>query len=165
MTQQNLKLEDVCQLERLYERTIPHAFLDENQHVNVQFYVHLVERGLVELFRRVGLGDLYVAADEIGNFALEQHVRYLAELLLNDQVGVHIRLIDLTPKRAHLLGFIVNDTRGELAATIEVVMMNVDMKLRRGRPFPPAAKAELDALLGQHLNLPWEAPVCGVMRA
>ena len=165
MTQRNLKLEDISQLDRLYGRTIPQAFLDENRHVNVQYYIHLVEQSLIELFRRVGLGDAYAAADEIGNFALEQHVRYLAELLLDDRISVYVRVIDLSSKRAHFMGFIVNDTRRELAATLEVVMMNVDMVLRRGAPFPPAAKARLDALLERHRKLTWTAPVCGVMRA
>ena len=72
-------------------------------------------------------------------------------------------LIDLSPKRAYCMGFLVNDSREELASTVEVVMMNVDTQLRRGRPFPPAAKAKLEALLQQHRKLPWTAPVCGVM--
>lgn len=158
-------LDEIRQLDRLYKTTIPQAFLDENRHVNVQYYVHLVERGLSELFRRVGLGERYAAADEIGNFALEQHIRYLAELLLHDQVGVYIRLVDLSPKRAYFIGFLVNDSREALAATVEVVMMNVDIGRRRGAPFPSAAKEQLDALLTAHRNLPWQAPVCGVMRA
>ncbi|MDE2854168.1 MAG: thioesterase family protein [Chloroflexota bacterium] len=165
MTQFQTKLEDIRQLDRLFERSIPPAFLDENRHVNVQYYVHLIEQGIVAFFQRVGLGEAYAAADEIGNFALEQHIRYLAEILVDDRVSVYIRLIDLSPKRAYFMGFLINDTREELASTVEVVMMNVDMKLRRGRPFPPAAKTELDALLQQHRNLPWTAPVCGVMRA
>lgn len=165
MTQVSTTLDEIRLLDRVYAMTIPNAFLDENRHVNVQYYVHLVERGLGEVFRRVGLGERYAAADDIGNFALEQHIRYLSELLLNDQVSVYIRLIDLTPKRAYFMGFLVNDAREALAATVEVVMMNVDIALRRGAPFPPAAKARLDALLATHRELPWAAPVCGVMRA
>ena len=165
MTRIHTTLSEIRQLDRAYEMTIPESFLDENQHVNVQYYVHLVERGLGEIFRRVGLGEPYAAADEIGNFALEQHIRYLAEILVNDQVAVHIRLVELSPKRAYFMGFLVNDSRAELAATVEVVMMNVDIALRRGTPFPPAAKEQLDALLAKHQKLPWLAPVCGVMRA
>ncbi|MCY3866722.1 MAG: thioesterase family protein [Chloroflexi bacterium] len=157
-------LAEIRQLQRAYETTIPQAFMDENQHVNVQYYLHLVERGLGEIFRRVGLGERYAAADEIGNFALEQHIRYLAELLQDDQVSVHIRLVDLSPKRAYFLAFLLNDTREELAATVEVVMMNVDIARRRGTPFPSAAKANLDALLARHSGLRWDPPVCGVMR-
>ncbi|MCY3978574.1 MAG: thioesterase family protein, partial [Chloroflexi bacterium] len=105
------------------------------------------------------------AADEIGNFALEQHIRYLAEILVDERVSVYIRLVELSPKRAYFMGFLVNHSRAELAATVEVVMMNVDIARRRGAPFPPAAKEQLDALLAKHQKLPWPAPVCGVMRA
>ena len=50
-------LAEIRQLDRVHKTTIPREFLDENQHVNVQYYVHLVERGLGEIFRLVGLGE------------------------------------------------------------------------------------------------------------
>ncbi len=158
-------LAEIRQLERHYQTIIPREFLDENQHVNVQYYVHLVERGLGEIFQRVGLGELYAAADEIGSFALEQHIRYLAELLAEDRVSVYIRLVETSPKRAYFIGFLVNDSREELASTVEVVMMNVDITRRRGAPFPAKAKAKLDALLSEQNKLLWAPPLCGIMRA
>ncbi len=158
-------LAEIRQLELAHRQTIPAAFLDENQHVNVQFYVHLVEKGLVAVFERAGLGEVYAAADEHGNFALEQHIRYLAEILLDEQVSVYIRLLELTPKRAYFMGFVINDTREQLACTVEVVQMNVDIRQRRGAPYPPAGKAALQAMHARHTALGWAAPVCGVMRA
>ena len=89
------------------------------------------------------MGAIYAAADEFGNFALEQHIRYLAEILVDDRVGVYIRLIALTPKRGYFMGFLINETRAQLAATVEVVMMNVDMRSRRGAAFPQPAQARL----------------------
>ena len=158
-------LSEIRQLDLAHEQTISPDYLDENQHVNVQYYVHLVERGLGTIFDRVGLGAVYASALEFGNFALEQHIRYFAEILVDERISVFIRMIELTPKRAYFIGFLVNETRAHLAATVEVVMMNIDMKQRRGTPFPPAPKAKLEALLAAHQALPWEAPVCGVMRA
>ena len=165
MSRMTTTLAEVRQLDSAYERRIPRGYLDENDHVNVQYYLRLVEKGLGAVFQQVGLGQVYAAADVYGNFALEQHIRYLAELLVDDCVSVHIRLIELSPKRAYFMGFLVNATREELAAVVEVVMMNVDMSRRRGAPFPPEAYAGLAALLAQHEQLPWRAPVCGVMRA
>ena len=158
-------LSDIRQLEPMYELKIPADFLDENDHVNVQYYLHIVERGLGRLFDIVGLGSVYAAAELYGNFALEQHIRYLAELLVDEQVIVYIRLIQLSPKRAYLMGFLVNCTQDQLAAIVEVVMMNVDMRTRRGAAFPERPYAQLEALLARHERLPWPAPICGVMRA
>ena len=157
-------LAEVRQLEKYHERKIPGEFLDENDHVNVQYYLRLVEEGLGAVFHQVGLGQIYAAADPYGNFALEQHIRYLAEILVDDRVSVYLRLIDLSPKRAYFMGFLVNDTRQQLAAVVEVVMMNVDMSQRRGAPFPSAPQARLAEMLARHERLPWRAPVCGVLR-
>lgn len=158
-------LSEIRQLERAYELTIPGDFLDENSHMNVQYYLQIVERGLGCVFENVGLGELYAAAETYGNFALEQHIRYLAEILVDDRVSVHIRLLELTAKRCHFMGFLVNETRNQLAAVVELVMMNVDMRQRRGAPFPAAAYAQLQAMLAAHRQLSWQAPVCGVMSA
>lgn len=158
-------LVEVRQLDKSYERTIPSAFLDENDHVNVQYYLRLVEKGLGAVFHQVGLGQMYAAADPYGNFALEQHIRYFAEILVDDRVGVYLRLIELSSKRAYFMGFLVNDTREQLAAIVEVVMMNVDMSHRRGAAFPAAPYARLSKMLARHERLSWPAPVCGVLRA
>jgi len=165
MPKTQASLNDIRQLERMHQQRIPSAFMDENSHMNVQFYVHVAELGLGEFLRRVGLGELYAAADKFGNFALEQHIRYYAEILTGDQVSVHARLIDVSPKRCYVICFLINDTREQLAATVEVVMMNIDMTRRRGAPFPQEAKVALDILQARHRGLRWEAPVCGVMRA
>ena len=165
MSRIQTSLAEVRQLDPVYRLKIPPDFLDENEHVNVQYYLHLVERGLGEVFDRVDLGEVYSAADTFGNFALEQHIRYLAEILVDDTVCVHIRLLQLTDKRAYLMGFLVNDTREQLAATVELVMMNVAIVTRRGAPFPADARLRLAELLERHENLPWTAPTCGVMSA
>ncbi len=156
---------EIRQLDKFYERTIPSAFLDENDHVNVQYYLRLVEKSLGAVFQQAGLGQIYAAAEPFGNFALEQHIRYLAEILVDDQVAVYIRLIELSPKRAYFMGFLVNETREQLAAVVEVVTMNVAMSQRRGAPFPAAPHAWLSEMLARHEQLAWPAPVCGVMRA
>ena len=165
MSRVDTTLQQVRQLERACAMTIPRAFLDENSHVNVQYYLHLVELGLGKVFEQIGLGRVYAEADKFGNFALEQHIRYFAEILLDERVAVHTRLVQLTAKRAYFMGFLVNDTRDQLAAIVEVVMMNVDMTARRGAPFPAAPYARLEALLESHERLPWPPPVCGIMRA
>ena len=52
-------LSEIRQLDLAHEQTISPDYLDENQHVNVQYYVNLVERGLSNIFDRVGLGAVY----------------------------------------------------------------------------------------------------------
>ena len=165
MSKFKVSLDEIRQLERQFRQTIPAAFMDENQHMNVQYYLRLAERGIGSIYRQAGMGDLYQRADAYGNYALEQHVRYFAEVLEDDLVSVYVRLIGLTPKRTYLMGFLVNESREQLAASVEVVAMNVNMTLKRGAAFPPAVFENLQRLLTEHQRLPWDAPTCGVMRA
>ena len=109
--------------------------------------------------------DDYMREHNYGNFALEQHLRYFAEIHIDDEVSLHVRVVGLSPKRQHLIGFIVNDTRDQLSATVEVVGMNIDMTQHRGAPFPPDVMAKFKAILAKHSQLDWDAPLCGVIKA
>ncbi len=162
---QIITLEQIRQLDKATTRTIPELFRDENGHMNVQYYVHLFEGGVWHLLQRIGMTEDYLQAHQMGNFALEQHLRYLAEIHIGDTVSVYVRVVGLSPKRQHIIGFIVNDTREQLAATVEAVGMNIDMRQRRGAPFPKDVKAKFDALLEMHSKLDWDAPICGLMQA
>jgi acyl-CoA thioester hydrolase len=76
---------------------------------------------------------------------------------------VYIRVLGRSAKRVHYMMFMVNLTRGTLAATFECVNSFADLKLRRTAPYPPEIAARIDVLLTDHRALNWDAPVCGVM--
>lgn len=156
-------LEQVRQLDKAYTREIPESFRDENDHMNVQYYVHLFEGGVWWMLQEVGMDATYLRIHQIGNFALEQHLRYFAEIHIGDEVSIYMRLVGLSEKRTHFLGFIVNEARNNLSATVEAIGMNIDMRNRHGAPFPPEPKSKLDDMLATHDALSWEPPVCGVM--
>ena len=164
MSRYSVSLDEIRQLDRQFQQTIPAEYMDENRHMNVQYYLRVVEGGISAFYIQAGMGDLYERADLYGNYALEQHIRYFAEVLQGDLVSVYVRLLDLSPKHAHFMGFLVNETREQLAASVEAIAMNVDMKIKRGAPFPSEVFSNLEQILNAHQSLPWEAPACGVMR-
>ena len=157
-------LDQVRQLTAMHQETVPADYMDENGHMNVRYYFELAERAYNAFYASLGLGKIYASADVYGTFALEQHVRYFAEIMAGDEVSVHVRLAALSPKRSYKIGFLVNDTRDQLAAMVETVAMNIDMRKRRGAPFPAEPMAALTELLSRHQSLDWAAPVCGIMR-
>jgi acyl-CoA thioester hydrolase len=91
-------------------------------------------------------------------------VRYLAECRVGDVVNVRGRMIGRSAKRIHFMLFMVNETNGMLAATIETLGAHADMKLRRTSPYPTPIAAQIDALIMESEKLDWEAPVCGAIR-
>jgi acyl-CoA thioester hydrolase len=145
---------------------IPTSYLDEMGHMNVMWYTHLFSRGVWGLFQRIGFTPEYMQAHQAGSFALELHVRYLAEVRAGQHVTLRTRALGRTPKRIHYLHFLTIDERdGALSATGEIVSAHVDMTIRRQSPFGEPIAAAFDELLTAHRALPWEAPVCGTMHA
>lgn len=61
--------------------------------------------------------------------------------------------------------FMVNEFAQTLAATVEIVATHVDLSVRRTAPFLDETAFRLDAILAEHGQLGWDAPVCGAMSA
>jgi acyl-CoA thioester hydrolase len=58
----------------------------------------------------------------------------------------------------------VNETRGVLSSTFECVNAHADLTIRRTAPYPAHIAAQIDALIGEHNRLDWQAPTCGAMK-
>ena len=145
---------------------IPTSYLDEMGHMNVMWYTHLFSRAVWGLFDLIGFTHEYMQTNQAGSFALELHVRYLAEVKAGQHVTLRTRALARTPKRIHYQHFMTIDEHDDvLSATGEIVSAHVDMNVRRQSPFPPALADAFDRLLTQHTALTWPAPVCGTMRA
>lgn len=146
-----------------YQTTIPEEYIDIMGHMNVMYYIHLFDKATKRFFSSFGLHPDYVNATRMGSFALEQHIRYLNEVRLGQEITVYTRTLGRSNKTIHFMHFMVRDEDGALAATSELVGAHANLKLRRTAPFPPEFAEGIDRYLEIHTKLPWEAPVCGVM--
>ena len=152
---------DLSALPVTNRKTIPEEYIDIMGHTNVMWYVHIFDYGTRNLFDLFGYGEDYVRQTGNGSFALESHIRYLAEVKLGESVTVRSRLLDRGPKTIHFMHFMTRDHDRVLAATIEVLGAHADLSARKITPFPPVILARLDPMLATHQDLNWEPPVCG----
>lgn len=159
-----LPLEVLLALPKTTETTIPPSYMDEMGHMNIQYYVHIFNNAAWGLFGWIGMDLAAFQAIDGGMFALEQHIRYLAEVHVGEQVEVHSRLLGVSAKRLHFMHFMLNQTTGKLASTFEVLASYADLSLRRTAPFPDSFMTEIQAKLALHHALTWTAPVCGVLK-
>ena len=165
MKKQPASFDNVSQLPAILQKEIPPDWEDYNGHVNIQYYLALVEESGWPLFETLGLGESYFRERRQGLFDLEHHIRYLAELHVGDQVTVHSRMLDRSEKRLHGMMFILNQSRRQLSCTLEYITSGADLDRRRTAPFPADVVVNFDKLIQQHELLDWAAPVCGVMAA
>ncbi len=162
----SIALSDITtSLKRIYSETIPDAYKDENNHMNVRYYMKIFDDAGYPLIADFGLTIAFHTDHGTGGFDLEHHLHYLNEVHIGDTVAVYYRVLARSAKRVHYMFFMVNETRQTLAATFECVNSFADLSVRRTAPYPPEIAEKIDGILAQHQTLHWAAPVCGVMGA
>jgi acyl-CoA thioester hydrolase len=144
---------------------VPAAWADVNGHMNMRWYVAIFDDAGDELHARIGLTPDFHQRHKTGTVDLEHHTNFLHEIMPGESVAVYAWLVARSPKRLHYLMFLVNETKGELAAIFECMNGFIDLAIRRTAPFPPEVLAKLDAWIEKDTNLDWPPPVSGSMHA
>ena len=120
MTRPQLDPGQIAQLPLTHEEIIPEDYLDIMGHMNVMWYTHLFSMSMSGIFRLVGITRDYMEQQHAGMFALESHIRYLSEVRDGHQVVVHSRFLGRSAKRLHLIHFLLNQDKHDVAATFEM---------------------------------------------
>lgn len=155
--------EQVDQLPRHLDLTVPAEFIDENGHMNIGRYLELGGRALWQRCQReLGMRGDYIEERGLSTFTAEHHLTYHAELLEGADVSVRVRLVARSAKVLHSVCLIVDETNRRLACTMETTVVHVDMSERRPIDFPDDIAALIDAGLAAD-DRPWPAPLCGAM--
>jgi len=131
-----------------YEGEVEARFIDHNGHMNVAWYVHIFDRATWALFHSVGIDDAYMAAAGRTMFAVEENLRYFAELKQGDRLAVYTELTLVKPKALHFTHAMVDVERNRIAATADLVGVHVDSVERRARPFPDSLLARCSMIRG-----------------
>lgn len=111
-------------------------WIDFNQHMNVAYYVLAFDLGIDALWSDFGINEEYVQAKRGSTFAVESHVLYKRELLLDDPYIVTSQILAFDEKRIHQFQRMYHATDGFLAATAEWMSLHVDIATRRVSPWP-----------------------------
>jgi acyl-CoA thioester hydrolase len=139
------------------------AQLDHNGHLTVTEYFTLLTAATTSACGDFGLSLWYPVERGMGLFGVDHHARYLHELRLGDSYGAYVRLLDATDMGVHTMAYLLDMTRPRVTATLETVLLNVDLESRRACSFASDTKGLLYDGLLQADGLNWEATVCGSM--
>jgi len=145
----------------LVRLTVPEAYRDSNGHMNVRWYLAIFDDASDVLHDEMGLTQEYHREHGSGTFDLEHHIQYLSEVMPGEQVAVYVRYAGGSAKRLHYVMFLVNESRGKLAATLECLNAFADLKVRRTAPWPSQAAARIAAGVAVSDGLDWPAPLSG----
>ncbi|MGD9879471.1 MAG: thioesterase family protein [Reyranella sp.] len=138
----------------IHRATVLPEWIDWNGHMNVGFYVVAFDKATDTLFAQFGCSWEYTR-EKIGmTFVLEAHVTYDREVKEGDPLRITTQVLDYDAKRLHVIHAMYHATEGYLAATNELMLMNIDYATRRSAPWPDFAMERLHKLAAAHKGLP-----------
>ena len=91
-------------------------WIDYNGHLNMAFYNVIFDRAVDHFYDLLGVGAQYAGRGAGSCFTMEIHVHYLKEVALDDELELHLQLLDYDSKRLHYFQQMYHKEQGYLAA-------------------------------------------------
>lgn len=111
------------------DRQIPQSWTDYNGHMNEVHFVEASAAATDQFMELIGADADYVASGK-SYFTVENHVRYLGELLAGERLKITTQLLDGRGKKLHLFHSLYAQG-DELKATVETLLLHVDLTTRK----------------------------------
>lgn len=137
-----------------YTDRVRPEWIDENEHMNMGYYVVVFDLATDAWLDHIGLTRSYKNETGVTTFTLESHVTYLREVREGDLLRFTTQLLDFDAKRLHYAHSMFHAKSGELASTNELLSLHVSQATRRAAPMAPEIQARLRELQPLHAALP-----------
>jgi acyl-CoA thioester hydrolase len=121
---------------RVADGIVKPEWIDANDHVNVAYYVLAFDLGVDALWHQLGITSEYIETTSGSTFAVESHITYQRELVLDDPYFVTAQILAYDDKRIHQFQRLYHAEKKFLAATGEWMNLHVDLVKRRVTPWP-----------------------------
>jgi len=119
-------------------------WIDLNDHMNVAYYVLAFDQGVDRMWGRIGIDDDYVSRNRASTFAVDCHVTWQRELMLDDPYIVTTEIVAYDAKRIQQFMRMYHARGGFLAATGEWLNLHVDLTRRKVAPWPASILRNID---------------------
>lgn len=138
----------------LHRETVLPEWTDYNGHMNVAYYVLAFDHATDAFLDAAGLGEAWRTETGRSVFVVEAHVTYDAEVTEGAPLLIRPRPLSVGSKTLRLFHTMTHADDGFVAATNEVMILQVDLTTRRSVPWDDAARARLEALIAAD-DSPW----------
>ncbi len=133
-------------------RQVPTCWTDYNGHMNEAHYLEAGAQATDRFMELIGADQAYVASGR-SYFTVESHVRFLDEVHSGDQLCASTRVLNGNDKKLHLFHSIARGD-GTLAATVETLLLHMDLATRKSSLPEPEVAAKLADFVKSHAALP-----------
>ncbi len=127
------------------------GWIDYNGHMTESRYLFASSETTDAFLRHIGAGMDYVAAGH-SYYTAETHIMHLGEAKLGERLTGSVQVLGADEKRLHV--FIRIERDGQAVATLEQMLLHVDMEAGRACPAAPEVLARLMPIAEAHAALP-----------
>ena len=142
-----------------YQNVVRPEWIDENDHMNMGYYVVVFDLATDAWLDHIGLDDTHKQSQSVTTFTLESHVCYLREVRRGDPLRFTTLLLGFDDKRIHYIHEMWHADQRYLAATNELMSLHVSQTTRRAAPIAPEVVSRLESLHRVHRRAPTPAAV------
>ena len=136
-----------------HSETVISDWVDYNGHMNVAYYVMIFDNATDVLLDYVSLNEKHRKATSESVFVIESHIVYEQEVLEGTRIEIETLVLDVDDKRLQLFMTMREVETSVTTATIEIMLLYVDLKTRKSASFPTHIKHELSRLKENSLSL------------
>jgi acyl-CoA thioester hydrolase len=133
-----------------YRDVVRPEWIDENDHMNMGYYVVVFDLATDLWLDHIGLGRAHKQSDSVTTFTLESHVCYLREVRAGDPLRFTTLLLGFDAKRIHYIHEMWHAEQHYLAATNELMSLHVSQTTRRAAPIAQTVVSRLETLRAVH---------------
>jgi carnitine 3-dehydrogenase / betainyl-CoA thioesterase len=134
------------------DRQIPQSWTDYNGHMNEAHYLEAAATATDRFMEKIGADAAYIASGQ-SYFTVENHIRYLDEMLAGERLVITTQVLKGEGKKMHLFHFLKNGD-GKLAATAETLLLHVDLNTRSSSLPSEEVGRNLNTYAEAHAQLP-----------
>jgi len=110
--------------------------LDHMGHMNVQWYTEKFDQATWHLFANVGITSEYIKTKNKGMAAVEQKIKYKAEVLAGDLLVIKSKVLEVREKSLRFAHTMYNTETNLEICSSELVGVHIDRKERKSCLFP-----------------------------
>jgi carnitine 3-dehydrogenase len=133
-------------------RQVPQSWVDYNGHMNEAHYLEAAAAATDRFMEMIGADADYIASGK-SYFTVETHIRHLDEVCAGEELTITTQVLNGEGKKLHLFHFL-KGAGGKLAATVETLLLHVDLSTR-GSSLPEAEVSEkLAEFANGHATMP-----------
>jgi acyl-CoA thioester hydrolase len=122
-------------------------WIDNNDHMNLAYYVLLFDLATDTVYDALGIGASYRAATGNSTFTAEAHTTYERELRVGERVRITSHLLGADAKRLHYFHEMFHAEQGHRVATQELLALHIDLRVRRTTAFAADLLARMQAVV------------------